>query len=82
MNFIKIYFIKIDIYSGNHSQDTIEFYNEFFQTPRDFYWNEIYLLTFAFFIIQLSIEAYYFYKQEKLKWIRYKRMKKRTTKRI
>jgi len=77
MHLIKIYFIRINIeFSKEHSQEIIDFYYAYFHTPRDFYSNEIYLLSFLFFIIQLIIEAYYFYQKEKPKWIRYARMRK------
>ena len=47
-----------------------------FQTNPVYYTSNFYLITLIFAIIQLSIEAYYFYKERKAKWIRYNRMKK------
>ncbi len=75
LHLTRIYFINLDIPSGSYSKNTIDIYYHFFHTPKVFYWSEIYLLTFVFFIIQLGIEVYHFYKREKPKWIRFERIK-------
>ena len=41
-----------------------------------FYQSSLYLIPLTFAIIQLLIEFYYFYKKEKVKWERYKRIQK------
>jgi len=45
---------------------------------KQFYNLGLYWIPLTFAIVQLTIEAYYFYKKEKPKWDRYKRLKKHT----
>ena len=42
---------------------------------KQFYESQLYLIPLSFALIQLAIEVYHFYKKEKRKWIRLKRMK-------
>ena len=52
-------------------------FTEIFTTSNTHFYNlGLYWIPLSFAIIQLSIEAYYFYKKEKPKWIRYNRMEK------
>jgi hypothetical protein len=60
-----IYLIMLVLSPAGEVQDLYRTHN--FQDP-------LYLIPFVFFILQLLVEAYYLYKKEKPKWIRYKRM--------
>ncbi|QOG12438.1 hypothetical protein [Arcobacter sp. FWKO B] len=48
----------------------------FTTSNKQFYELKLYLIPLTFALIQLSIEAYYFYQKEKPKWERYERMQK------
>ena len=43
---------------------------------KQYYNSKLYLIPLTFALIQLSIEAYYFYQKEKPKWLRYERMQR------
>jgi len=76
--FFRYIFVFITIISDIFFKYTLsnDLSTVFTTSNKQFYELNLYMIPLIFAIIQLIIEAYYFYQKEKPKWIRYERMRK------